>query len=359
MAAHPATTAASTPPPTALYTYTFLLALLITSLVVLSLRILAILSRQRSPNKWSPPPAPAPTSSSTRGRNRSKSINGSSNTATVLIVLGSGGHTHEMFRLLRDLDTRRYVHRTYVVSSGDALSGVRAAEFEKGLEEGTVGRWRRSGYESPPLQLSHAPASTPTKQNGITAAPSILPGANQEEEDSRVSEHHNLNTPSNTHTLTHGLPNTKHTPPPNTGPSSYTIHTLPRARAIHQPLSTTPLTALRSFLAAFPILLPPAPSDLPDLVLTNGPGTAATLIYASFVLRVLDVRGAESRRRLRCIYVESFARVRSLSLSARLVAWCVDRFVVQWEGLSVDGANGGGGWWWLGARKAEYRGVLV
>ena len=50
--------------------------------------------------------------------------------AKVVIVLGSGGHTAEMLRLLESLDFRKYIYRVYVVSSGDALSEGKARAFE-------------------------------------------------------------------------------------------------------------------------------------------------------------------------------------------------------------------------------------
>jgi beta-1,4-N-acetylglucosaminyltransferase len=97
------------PAPSALYTPAFLLALAITLLVAGTLRLLAILpTRQFKPQPFRRQPA------ATR----------------ILIVLGSGGHTHEMFCLLRDLDTKKYTHRSYVVGSGDAFSSQRAVEFE-------------------------------------------------------------------------------------------------------------------------------------------------------------------------------------------------------------------------------------
>jgi beta-1,4-N-acetylglucosaminyltransferase len=49
---------------------------------------------------------------------------------------------------------------------------------------------------------------------------------------------------------------------------------------------------------------------------------------------------------MRTIYVESWARVRRLSLSGTILVGVVDRFLVQWEGLR-------------GLGRAEYIGVLV
>ncbi|OGE57634.1 hypothetical protein PENARI_c001G09823 [Penicillium arizonense] len=48
----------------------------------------------------------------------------------LLVVLGSGGHTAEMFYMLSRMDMKRYTYRTYVVSSGDNFSAGKAKEFE-------------------------------------------------------------------------------------------------------------------------------------------------------------------------------------------------------------------------------------
>ncbi|KAJ8610306.1 hypothetical protein MRB53_038602 [Persea americana] len=58
----------------------------------------------------------------------------SSTPTRLLIILGSGGHTAEMFAILRKLDCTKYNHRSYVVSSGDAFSVSKAQEFEAQLE---------------------------------------------------------------------------------------------------------------------------------------------------------------------------------------------------------------------------------
>ena len=52
-----------------------------------------------------------------------------------LIVLGSGGHTAEMFRLLRGLDPHRYTPRIYVTASTDHLSANHCERFESQWEQ--------------------------------------------------------------------------------------------------------------------------------------------------------------------------------------------------------------------------------
>ncbi|KAK9472634.1 udp-n-acetylglucosamine transferase subunitalg14 [Dipodascopsis tothii] len=79
----------------------------------------------------------------------------------------------------------------------------------------------------------------------------------------------------------------------------------------------------------------------PDVILCNGPGSCVLVCAAARVLRAVGAG------RARIIYVESIARVSSLSLTGKLLVRVADRFIVQWEQL----------------RKAypttEYLGVLV
>jgi beta-1,4-N-acetylglucosaminyltransferase len=138
-------------------------------------------------------------------------------------------------------------------------------------------------------------------------------------------------------------------PPPSSSP--YDIWTVPRARRIHQSILTTPASCLRTLRAALRLLRATsdaaAPPREPDVILANGPATSAIVIFASLMLRFVDL-SSKGHARTRIVFVESFARVRTLSLSAKCVGWFVDRLVVQWEGLS------GGPLW-----RTEYGGPLV
>ncbi|KAF2005018.1 glycosyltransferase family 1 protein [Amniculicola lignicola CBS 123094] len=310
------------PPPLSLYTTSFLLATLVTLLVAGSLRLLYILPHTRFQRKPLPRRKPIAT--------------------RVLIVLGSGGHTHEMLELLRDLDTSTYTHRTYVVGRGDAFSAQRAVKFEEGLEARERARLRES-EEYLDEQIDT--------------------GAQKAQENTELARRRRRNT-------------TKEDRPTCLGPAHYDIAIIPRARAIHQSLLTTPVTALYTLISSFRPLVPPPPPvfpiltpskknpnanpppppspydvaahDLPTLILTNGPATACILILASLILKFFDIRGAQRRRMCKTIYVESFARVKTLSLSGKLLVWVVDRFLVQWKEL--EGKGGG---------RAEFWGVLV
>lgn len=221
----------------------------------------------------------------------------------LLVILGSGGHTAEMFALLRNLDTAKYHHRSYVISSGDSFSALKAKEFERGLAD-----------------TAHTLLkSTAGPINAKQRAPAQL-----------------------------GRPGFY---------GSYDVAVIPRARRIHQSLLTTPYSCLHCIASCFSVLRSPDHTSLsgsfglqapkyPDLIMSNGPATAVIVILASLLLRFTGLPGTSGK--MRTIYVESWARVRRLSLSGKILVRIVDRFLVQWEGLV--GVTGG---------KGEYLGVLV
>ncbi|SPC64717.1 related to ALG14 - component of UDP-GlcNAc transferase [Ustilago sp. UG-2017b] len=117
-------------------------------------------------------------------------------------------------------------------------------------------------------------------------------------------------------------------------PSSAKVIQIPRARRVGQSLLTTPLTLARSVafcadhVALRPLLRPftpnPAKPILADLILMNGPATCVPIVVAVYLLRILGLRSPK------LIYVESFARVKSSSLTAKLIRPFVDRFLLQW-----------------------------
>lgn len=245
----------------------------------------------------------------------------------VLVVLGSGGHTAEMFSMLRrmPLDPSIYTYRTYVVSAGDKFSATKAVEFEKSLLD------RNRGAEK---QGKTQPKDISTSDLGAM--------------------------------------------------SHYTIVTVPRARRVHQSYLTAPFSTLQCFWACLLVLRGLHPdqnalprfirSPYPDVILTNGPATAVCVIMAAKTLRLINYlvsffpfgtpseRKAESQStwngqapldfQLRTIFVESWARVTTLSLSGKLLLPFVDRLLVQWPGLEGKVA-------WKGMRKTEYVGALV
>ena len=208
------------------------------------------------------------------------------------------------------LDPSVFSYRTYAVSSGDNFSAAKAVEFETSLRDGE----QRGGQE--------------TGTNRQTVA---------KDADSQ---------------------------------GSYSIVTVPRARRVHQSYLTAPLSTLQCFWACLLMLRGlhpdqgPLPSNIlsayPDLILSNGPATAVCVILAAKALRLCRYlnppRNTEDsvllKYQLRTIFVESWARVTTLSLSGKLLMPFVDRFLVQWPALEGKAA-------WKGMRKTEYVGALV
>lgn len=71
-----------------------------------------------------------------------------------------------------------------------------------------------------------------------------------------------------------------------------------------------------------------------DVLLTNGPGTALPLAYAHMLVNKLGLFNWKAK----VLFIESFCRVRDLSLTGKLLmplmsALPGSRFVVQWEEL--------------------------
>lgn len=100
-----------------------------------------------------------------------------------------------------------------------------------------------------------------------------------------------------------------------------------RARRILQSWWTTPITTLMSMVHAVWLVY----MDAPDLMLLNGPGTCLVLVIAARVLSWIRII-----RPTRVIFIESFARVASLSLTGRILLRLklTNRFLIMWEELA-------------------------
>jgi len=69
----------------------------------------------------------------------------------------------------------------------------------------------------------------------------------------------------------------------------------------------------------------------PDLLICNGPGTCLPVVICVFMGRVLGCFGEG-----KVVFCESFCRVKTISLTGRLIYPIVDRFVVHWEELQKE-----------------------
>ena len=103
----------------------------------------------------------------------------------------------------------------------------------------------------------------------------------------------------------------------------YKAHTVLRSRKVGQSYLTSIFTTLLSIFPCMWVVF----KSLPDLIITNGPAVAVPICYSSLLLKLLFIKSPK------IMYVESICRVKSLSLSGRLLYPISSSFYVQWEGL--------------------------
>jgi beta-1,4-N-acetylglucosaminyltransferase len=136
------------------------------------------------------------------------------------------------------------------------------------------------------------------------------------------------------------------------GQANYSIITLPRARDVHQPWLTTPFSVVKSLKTAYKCTAPqrrPGPNGeaeepFADLLLMNGPGTCVPLLLAMYLHQLASFThffsiASRPRPRPRSIYIESFARVKTLSLTGKIMQWTADCFVRQWDPQHTGGTS--------------------
>lgn len=98
---------------------------------------------------------------------------------------------------------------------------------------------------------------------------------------------------------------------------------IPRSREVGQSYVSSLFTTLYALTYSIWLVY----KTNPDLLLTNGPGTAIPLCFSAFFLQLL--LGRETH----IVFVESFCRVQSLSMTGKLVYLICSRFLVQWPNL--------------------------
>ncbi|KAL5593969.1 hypothetical protein BROUX41_001021 [Berkeleyomyces rouxiae] len=128
---------------------------------------------------------------------------------------------------------------------------------------------------------------------------------------------------------------------------TFDVITIPRARKIHQSLLSTPFTAATSVMMLAPALLkrPQGRNDLglPDLIISNGPATGFFTVLTAFGLRALAL---VPEAKMRSLYVESWARISTLSITGKLfrLTGIADRVVVQHGELARKHGLENAGW---------------
>ncbi|XP_030762636.1 UDP-N-acetylglucosamine transferase subunit ALG14 homolog isoform X2 [Sitophilus oryzae] len=117
----------------------------------------------------------------------------------------------------------------------------------------------------------------------------------------------------------------------------YFICYIPRSRAVNQSYISSVFTTLISVFYSFPHFL----KIRPDMLLCNGPGTCIPLCIISFVLKCCFICNT------RIIFIESFCRTKSFSLTGKILIYIADNFLVQWPYLKIK------------LKRSEYIGQLL
>ncbi|TPX43222.1 hypothetical protein SeMB42_g04811 [Synchytrium endobioticum] len=103
------------------------------------------------------------------------------------------------------------------------------------------------------------------------------------------------------------------------------IRYIPRSREVGQSWLTTVCTTTYACCMSAILVW----DVWPDIIICNGPGTCVPIIVAAHLVKILGIKSVA------VVFVESFARVQSLSLTGRILyaLRLADVFVVQWEQL--------------------------
>lgn len=96
-----------------------------------------------------------------------------------------------------------------------------------------------------------------------------------------------------------------------------------RSRSVHQSYISSVFTTIRSVIDSIPLVN----NARPELILCNGPGTCVPICIVAFLFKIFYINDCQ------IVFVESFCRVRTVSLTGRILKWIVDLFVVQWPQL--------------------------
>ncbi|KAI1780393.1 glycosyltransferase family 1 protein [Hypoxylon cercidicola] len=119
---------------------------------------------------------------------------------------------------------------------------------------------------------------------------------------------------------------------------TFNIASFNRARHVHQGWSSTLATATKCICNVIEILIVPPTRQrpyfqFPNVIVTNGPGTGFLFLLVAHILKVLCIVPEPF---MKTIYVESWARVNTLSLTGKLVKLfqVADMFIVQHRQLA-------------------------
>ncbi|KAI1381636.1 glycosyltransferase family 1 protein [Hypoxylon crocopeplum] len=124
----------------------------------------------------------------------------------------------------------------------------------------------------------------------------------------------------------------------NMNPGTFDIKYFHRGRAVHQSWLTTPFTALHGFVDITEMLITAPHRSIPGfiypaVIVSDGPGSGFLALLAAHLLKLFGIIPEDY---MRAIFIESWARVNSLSLSGKLIQLfkLADVFIVQYRDLA-------------------------
>jgi beta-1,4-N-acetylglucosaminyltransferase len=97
-----------------------------------------------------------------------------------------------------------------------------------------------------------------------------------------------------------------------------------RSRNVGQSFKSSIFTTIYALFQSLVIIMKTRPS----LVVSNGPGVAVPIIYIGFILKLLFIL-----QEFKILFIESYCRTTSISLSGKLLQPICDKFIVLWENL--------------------------
>nr|XP_050868502.1 UDP-N-acetylglucosamine transferase subunit ALG14 homolog [Vespula vulgaris] len=102
------------------------------------------------------------------------------------------------------------------------------------------------------------------------------------------------------------------------------IEKITRSREVGQSYISSVWTTVIATLEAASLLW----FEKPELLLCNGPGTCVPLCIIAFVFKIFYVLNITT------VFIESFCRVKTFSLTGKILYYLVDHVIVRWPGLN-------------------------
>lgn len=111
---------------------------------------------------------------------------------------------------------------------------------------------------------------------------------------------------------------------PNT---KFIFENIYRSRNVGQSFKSSIPSTLFALFQAFWLICKTRPS----IIVSNGPGVAVPLLFSGYIMKKIMVIA-----QLKILFIESYCRTESVSLTGKIVEMICDKFIVLWESLKRD-----------------------